>query len=132
MNFITTCKVCGTSYDNYMRTFKVGDTVVCRDCWEKARLQAEEDGKFWFYPNIPAFVEGIDLTLEIFDNFESLSARLEKIPQGDEKLIGGNDNTIMTISKDKKDWWVHGYTNGLSLLNLEKFEDLVGSAKNAE
>lgn len=61
-----------------MRTFKVGGNVVCRDCWEKARQQAEEDGKFWFYPNIPAFVEGVDLTLEIFDNFESFLARLEK------------------------------------------------------
>lgn len=66
MNFTATCKICGTSYDNYMRTFKVSGNVVCRDCWEKVRLQAEEDGKFWFYPNIPAFVEGVDLTLEIF------------------------------------------------------------------
>lgn len=124
MDFTTNCEVCGTSYDNYMRTFKVGDKVVCRDCWEKARLQAEKDGKLWFYPHIPAFVEGADLTLEIFDSPESLLSRLEKISQHDDKLIGSDDDTIMTISKDKKEWWVHGYTNGLDLLNLEKFEDL--------
>lgn len=126
MDFTTSCEVCGTSYDNYMRTFKVGDNVVCRGCWEKARIQAEKDGKFWFYPHIPAFVEGADLTLEIFDNLESLLTRLEKIPQHDDKLIGSDDDMIMTISKDKKEWWVHGYTNGLDLLNLEKFEDLKG------
>lgn len=126
MDFTTSCELCGTSYDNYMRTFKVGDNVVCRGCWEKARIQVEEDGKFWFYPHIPAFADGADLTLEIFDNPESLLTRLEKIPQHDDKLIGSDDDMIMTISKDKKDWWVHGYTNGLNLLNLEKFEDLKG------
>ena len=126
MDFTTSCEVCGTSYDNYMRTFKVGDNVVCRGCWEKARIQAEKDGKFWFYPHIPAFVEGADLTLEIFDSPESLLTRLEKIPKHGDKLIGSDDDKIMTISKDKKEWWVHGYTNGLDLLNLEKFEDLKG------
>ena len=70
--------------------------------------------------------EDLKVLQEIFDNLESLLTRLEKIPQHDDRLIGSDDDTIMTISKDKKEWWVHGYTNGLDLLNLEKFEDLKG------
>lgn len=126
MDFTTKCEVCGNSYDNYMRTFKVGDKVVCRSCWEKARLQAEKDEKLWFYPHIPPFVDGGNITLEIFDDSKSLLLRLEEIPKHGDKLIGSDDDMIMTISKNKKDWWVHGYTNGLELLNLEKFEDLKG------
>lgn len=126
MDFTTECEVCGSSYDNYMRTFKVGDKIVCRSCWEKARLQAEKDGKLWFYPHIPSFVDGGNITLEIFDDSKSLLSKLEEIPKHGDKLIGSDDDTVMTISKNKKDWWVHGYTNGLELLNLEKFEDLKG------
>ena len=109
-----------------MRTFKVCDKVVCRSCWQKARLQAEKDDKLWFYPHIPSFVDGGNITLEIFDDSKSLLSRLEKLLQHGDRLIGSDDDMIMTISKDKKNWWVHGYTNGLELLNLEKFEDLRG------
>lgn len=125
MDFTTKCEVCGNSYDNYMKTFKVGGKVVCPSCWKKARVQAEKEGKFWFFPHIPAFEDGADMTLEIFDDLKSLSSRLKKIPKHRDKLIGSDDNMIMTISKNKKDWWIHGYTNGLKLLNLEKFEDLI-------
>lgn len=129
MDFTIKCELCGDSYDNYMRTFKVGNKVVCQSCWEKARVQAEKDGKFWFFPHIPSFVDGGDMILEIFDDSKSLLSRLKKIPKCGDKLIGSDDNTIMTISKNKKDWWVHGYTNGLKLLNLEKFEDLIDKEK---
>ena len=125
MDFTTVCEVCGNSYDNYSRTFKVGDKVVCLNCWEKARVQAEKAGKFWFF-SLPSFVDGGNYTLEIFDDSKSLLSRLEKIPERGDRLIGRDIDKVMTISKNNKNWWVHGYTNGLESLNLEKFEDLKG------
>ena len=76
--------------------------------------------------SLPSFVDGGNYTLEIFDDSKSLLSRLEKIPEHGDRLIGRDIDKVMTISKNNKNWWVHGYTNGLESLNLEKFEDLKG------
>ena len=72
------------------------------NCWEKARVQAEKDGKFWFF-SLPPFVDGGNYTLEIFDDSKSLLSRLEKIPERGDRLIGRDIDKVMTISKNNKD-----------------------------
>lgn len=116
MDFKTTCEVCGKEYDNYMRTFYVESqglkTRVCTQCRSKLC-----QGQHVFTNYIPLFCAGEDLVSHCF----STELQLLRFINSNTKFINSNtkedyiacmsnDGTIVDVSKNKKFWWVRGFS----------------------
>lgn len=123
------CELCGIEYDNYMRTFKVNGKIVCNECFTSEGKKINNSGKFYFYPHIPSCCEGCDVNMEVFDNIPDLLNRLKEYEEYGTLAVDNCDeeadvsNYVMTVSKDGKHWWVHGFTN--AKLNLPNYESLI-------
>lgn len=113
--FKTTCKLCGKEYDNYMRTFYVEENGI------KIRVCTECRGSFcrdkYVYTNhIPSFCDGGDLISRCFNNEENLLEYILSNTKEEYICCMGDDGIIVDVSKNKKFWWVRGYSslnNGL-------------------
>ena len=123
MDFSVNCEICGKSYDNYHLTWKFSGKTLCMDCFTDELTKAE----YWFYPHVPPMCDGCDVTLRTFDNLEDIFNFLKTIPRKDEVLAYGDSNEVMTVSKNGKNWWVHGYTNCITQLDLPFWKDIAKS-----
>ena len=123
------CELCGVEYDNYMRTFKVNGKIVCNNCFNSEIKKINNSGKFYFYPHIPSSCEGCDVNMDVFDNIPDLLNRLKEYEEYGTLAVDNCDeetdvsNYVMTVSDDRKHWWVHGFTN--AKLNLPDYESLI-------
>lgn len=114
-DFLETCDICGEKYDAYMRTFWVqcssdnkDQKCCCPKCWsEQAELKPHR-----YTNHIPTFCDGGDLITRLFDTKEELISWLRENLniKDNEELCCSNDGNIITVNKDKKFWWVHGYS----------------------
>lgn len=120
MGFTVACELCGEHYKNYHTTLITAGKVVCPNCFVKAK----DEAIYWYVPHIPGFCDGCKTTLTTFDTKEQLLEFLKNIPKENETLAISDDNTIMTVTKDGKFWWVHGYVKDTSILDLPDWKNL--------
>ena len=108
--FETKCKLCGKKYNNYMRTFYVKEygkkIKVCMEC----RKEFCKD-KYVYTNHIPPFCDGGDLVSHCFKTEKELLEYIQSNTKDGYICCMGEDGAIVDVKKDKKFWWVRGYSN---------------------
>lgn len=109
--FETKCKLCGKKYNNYMRTFYVEEygkkIKVCMEC---RKIFCRD--KYVYTNHIPPFCDGGDLVSHCFKTEKELLEYI--LSNTDDNYIccmDEKDGAIVDVKKDKKYWWVRGFSN---------------------
>ena len=108
-DYKTTCNICGKEYDNYMGTFYVKENgIQIRVCLECRKIFCHD--KHVFTNHIPVFCDGGDLVSHCFDTEEELLEYILSSTRDGYIACMSNDGSIVNVSKNKKFWWVRGYS----------------------
>lgn len=125
----STCSFCNKEYDSYMRNYFVQfeentatKREACPECWRRFGKVT----KYRFTNHIPAFCDGGELVTMMYEDKDKLIDYLNRRYKNDTNIIcmDKNSGNIVTVSTDKKYWWMYGYSN-LDAGDLPHWKDKV-------
>ena len=123
MDYTTTCELCGKEYENYHLTFYILEngekTRVCKKC----RKSFIDNRKYVFVNYVPGYCDGCDSIARSFNTEEELLEYINANTE-DGTIACMGDNNIIDVYKNKKFWWVRGYST-LTKGKLPNWKDMV-------